>query len=815
MKSIRFLPAIYVTIALLASVLFLSQIQNQKNLDTRKGLQNLTKVGAKNTNLTPWQEVSRKESPTTELLETIPVGIQEKVDMTPIQETGYVAGRKISVVPISKFPSIFDAYQGVINITNWNRTTFLTSLKGFSFIHDTDINWNHQYYADISPYITDGVKWTVKPKFTPDERIYLEGVRNVVVFTPPDNVAVVLDPFNNVYGRLQYVSVVPYQGKNKLIAFSRSNVYTNELYYYNFDEGIVRKWFTPLHQCGIYDDVGPVFTLSKDDEQANIAYALYDEKTVTGGCPAQVTHNYQLIKLQLDDTAPLIITTVKPIQYVSVQNKHGYVIHEQFENADSLLSLYGANLANSTNVPFVVDLDINSSHPQVINRYSLSNSSVSDLFIERRNNSLNMQYTNGAAYHAQNGVVLLSNLDGATQSALQTSISRADSHFAASSPFISSFGGNTRQNTILIGHPYLPGQFNNALVTVLEKVQYGNTNSGMKPGLWLDGRGVLTVSDEQDHLVLPDEFTVETWMKYGDVQDQSSFILRNYGDGAEPNFYLAKLNDGKLKAHIWNGSTATNLQTPAPITPGAWYHVAVTLKNNVFTIYLNGQEVDSATFSGVMNMGRTYPWSIGSSYINSIYSAFSGLLDEFRISSIARYTSNFTPPENPFVSDQNTLLLLHFSDNLIDSSPNNYQIIPFGVSEYTDDNFVPPSSPTPTITPTPTLPVAVFLEEFTAQWINVRQVRADWTTTSEISNLGFNIWRGATSKEPTVKLNKTIIPSCSPGGTQGCSYSYTDTIPFAQGGKTPPTYYYWIEDIDMSGTVTRHGPVGTDGSGGP
>lgn len=121
---------------------------------------------------------------------------------------------------------------------------------------------------------------------------------------------------------------------------------------------------------------------------------------------------------------------------------------------------------------------------------------------------------------------------------------------------------------------------------------------------------------------------------------------------------------------------------------------------------------------------------------------------------------------------------------------------------------------TPTVSATPT-PLAIILESFSASWLNIRQVKINWVTSFEINNTGFNIWRGTTPKEPTMKLNKTIIPSCSPGGTQGCSYSYTDTIPFALGSKTPPTYYYWIEDINMSGTVTRHGPAGTDGSGGP
>ena len=164
----------------------------------------------------------------------------------------------------------------------------------------------------------------------------------------------------------------------------------------------------------------------------------------------------------------------------------------------------------------------------------------------------------------------------------------------------------------------------------------------------------------------------------------------------------------------------------------------------------------------------------------------------------------------------------NWTEHQCQTSINNFEIDSYGNAFfiYTNSDFsftlqeLTPSA-TPTITPTP--PLSVFLDSFTAQWVNNRntwQVRADWVTTSEINNTGFNIWRGTTPKGPTVKLNKTIIPSCSPGGTQGCSYSFTDVIPLS-GGRTRPTYYYWLEDIDLNGTVTRHGPVGTDGSGGP
>jgi hypothetical protein len=41
-----------------------------------------------------------------------------------------------------------------------------------------------------------------------------------------------------------------------------------------------------------------------------------------------------------------------------------------------------------------------------------------------------------------------------------------------------------------------------------------------------------------------------------------------------------------------------------------------------------------------------------------------------------------------------------------------------------------------------------------------------------------------------------------PGGTQGASYSYED--PILSAGQT---YWYWLEDVSLSGATTLHGPV--------
>ncbi|MEI2690224.1 MAG: alpha amylase C-terminal domain-containing protein [Anaerolineae bacterium] len=56
---------------------------------------------------------------------------------------------------------------------------------------------------------------------------------------------------------------------------------------------------------------------------------------------------------------------------------------------------------------------------------------------------------------------------------------------------------------------------------------------------------------------------------------------------------------------------------------------------------------------------------------------------------------------------------------------------------------------------------------------------------------------------PDRQLNATLIPSQSPGSPGGFAYTWTDTADLVDGA----TYYYWLEDLDVSGATTLHGPV--------
>jgi hypothetical protein len=82
-----------------------------------------------------------------------------------------------------------------------------------------------------------------------------------------------------------------------------------------------------------------------------------------------------------------------------------------------------------------------------------------------------------------------------------------------------------------------------------------------------------------------------------------------------------------------------------------------------------------------------------------------------------------------------------------------------------------------------------------------RKVTVEWTTESEIDNAGFNLYRAESEDGEYIQINEGLIPA-EGSPTEGASYEFFD-----EGVKNRRTYYYKLEDIDLNGVSTMHGPV--------
>ncbi len=99
-------------------------------------------------------------------------------------------------------------------------------------------------------------------------------------------------------------------------------------------------------------------------------------------------------------------------------------------------------------------------------------------------------------------------------------------------------------------------------------------------------------------------------------------------------------------------------------------------------------------------------------------------------------------------------------------------------------------------------PTAVTLASILAEFDDQGAVILTWVTTAEYDNWGFNVYRAEVNDPAAaVRVNEHLIPSRGQA-VSGATYRFVDTT--VQPGKT---YWYWIEDVDVNGRSTWHGPV--------
>ncbi len=100
-----------------------------------------------------------------------------------------------------------------------------------------------------------------------------------------------------------------------------------------------------------------------------------------------------------------------------------------------------------------------------------------------------------------------------------------------------------------------------------------------------------------------------------------------------------------------------------------------------------------------------------------------------------------------------------------------------------------------------TAPTAVDLVRFEGN-VNDTGVELTWETAMEIDNLGFHLYRMAMDEGLWTRLNTEMIPAQVPGGMTGAVYTFADTTAQAN-----VTYLYRLDDVDVNGKVTTHGPI--------
>ena len=197
------------------------------------------------------------------------------------------------------------------------------------------------------------------------------------------------------------------------------------------------------------------------------------------------------------------------------------------------------------------------------------------------------------------------------------------------------------------------------------------------------------------------DFTIEFWLKALRAENSAAAVTCGAGVewingniiidrdryNQERKFGLS-LADGRLVWGVSGDDGELTICGTTDLLDGQWHHVAVQrrLADGEMWIFVDGKE--DATGNGP-DGDVSYPDDgvpadfCGGPCTNSdpflvigaekhdagpAYPSYSGWLDELRLSTVLRYTANFTRPLSPFVPDANTAALYHFDEDTFDAA---------------------------------------------------------------------------------------------------------------------------------------------------
>jgi hypothetical protein len=269
--------------------------------------------------------------------------------------------------------------------------------------------------------------------------------------------------------------------------------------------------------------------------------------------------------------------------------------------------------------------------------------------------------------------------------------------------------------------------------------------------------------------------TVEAWVNTTYDQDLAKVVAAKWG-GTGSYYWLGKLNQTDFAYYIDGNQSVTTDYTL--INDGGWHHVAGVFDSgtNTLKVYVDGYEKNSSGITPSDQTGSS-DFFIGNNPDSTIQQ-WIGEIDEVRVSGTNRSAE---------------WILTEYNNQVWP----NKAVTPVPEPTSPTSGFITVGSEEPGPA------TAISLLSFTATGAG-NAVQVDWQTAAEFDNVGFHLYRAIAPGGPYTRLSDKLI-SARPRQGQGAGYSYVDAD--VTVGRL---YYYKLEDIDVYGKHTMHGPISVD-----
>lgn len=249
--------------------------------------------------------------------------------------------------------------------------------------------------------------------------------------------------------------------------------------------------------------------------------------------------------------------------------------------------------------------------------------------------------------------------------------------------------------------------------------------------------------------------TIEGWVKTTATSIRVAF-------GQASTAWVGIAANGTAVGHY--GTPDLVLSSTKVINDGAWHHVALVLiGNGLGALYADGALIASATATSIGYVGTANSFGVGGMNLSGTTYDWagqgSGVIDEVRVSTIARYSgSTYTVPTAAFTPDTNTWALWHLEADGTDSG-----------------TTVAPATPYPTITST--------------GGVDTISYAAVAAGTNPVA--GYALYAGVTSG------SESATPVATNTGSGAGSFTYTPSS---------ATGYYIVRALDNAATPNYSGP---------
>lgn len=153
-------------------------------------------------------------------------------------------------------------------------------------------------------------------------------------------------------------------------------------------------------------------------------------------------------------------------------------------------------------------------------------------------------------------------------------------------------------------------------------------------------------------VVLDSDFTIECFVNSSHTADEQCIVSCYKGFGSTGYTWEIILEKTAGILHFFHHSGTSGsyiLKSSTKIADGVVHHIAVTREGSMMRLFIDGNLHDSRV--EFREYTSEAPLCIGYQHGGGSRYPYKGMIDELRITKgIARYTTNFTPPDAPFLN---------------------------------------------------------------------------------------------------------------------------------------------------------------------